>query len=334
MRRRVIRLLVAIAVLGLATLPVFGQYDRGQGQPISGQIIGQVRYAEGNLPVFNVMVSCDSFGHGFIGQETTDRNGKFQFSGLKADQYVIIIRIPGYVEERQETELYTTASQYLQFRLKPDASVRTPPTAPAVVDANVTAEARREFEKADALLATNKKENIEGGVHHLEKALKIDGKFLQAALKLGTAYMDLGQSDKAENALKKVIEIDPKTFNAFFALGELYLQQRRYAEGETVLRRGLALENRSWQGHFTLGRLYLQNGDTVKAARQIAITIQLNPNCAQAHLLAGNILLKAGKREDALAEFQEYLHLVPNGQYAAQTREVVQKIRLPSNKQD
>lgn len=334
MRRRAVRLLAVIAVFGLATLPVFGQYDRGQGQPIPGRIVGQVRYAEGNQAVFNVMVSCDSFGHGFIGQETTDRNGKFTFSGLKPDQYVIIVRIPGFIEERQDTELYTTASQYLQFRLKPDASVRTPPTAPAVVDANVTAEARREFEKAEALLASDKKGSIEDGIRHLEKALDIDGKFLQAALKLGTAYMDLGQSDKAERALKKVIEIDPKTFNAFFALGELYLQQRRYAEGETVLRHGLALENRSWQGHFTLGRLYLQNGDTVKAARQVAITIQLKPDYAEAHLLAGNILLKAGKREDALAEFQEYLRLVPNGQYAVQTREVVQKIRLPSDKRD
>jgi tetratricopeptide (TPR) repeat protein len=338
MRRWAIRLIVAAAVFGLALLPVFGQ-DRGQGQALSGQITGQVRYADGGQPAFNVLVSCDAFGQGFIGQAMTDRNGKFQFTSLKPDQYRIVIRLSGYTEEQQETELYTSPTQYLQFRLKADASGRTPTATPAVLDANVPVEARKEFEKADALLATEKPESIEEGVRHLEKAVAIYPKFVEAELKLGTAFMDLKQWDRAEQALRKALEIDPKAANALFALGELYLHQKRDDEAEKVLTQGLQIENRSYQGHLALGRVYwdmsskLKDGPQArplleKSYEQAKSALELNPNLAAAHLLKGNLLLRVRRAEDAQHEFGEYLRLEPKGEFAEQTRAVVEKIKI------
>ena len=124
-----------------------------------------------------------------------------------------------------------------------------------------------------------------------------------------------------------MLEINPKTANAYFALGEIYWRQNKYDQAEKHLRDGLAIEDRSWLGHFTLGRLYISKGDVAKAGRQIALTIQLNPNLAEAHLLAGNLLLRANKRDDALAEYEEYLRLAPKGEYAAQARAAVIKIK-------
>ena len=139
--------------------------------------------------------------------------------------------------------------------------------------------------------------------------------------------MDLGEWEKAEEALNRALEIDPKTVNTLFAIAELNLQRKNYVEAERFLIEGLNIENRSWQGHFMLGRLYWSKDEIVKAGRQVALALQLNPNFAEAHMLGANILLRAGKREDALLEFEEYLRLAPKGAYVAQARKAVQKLK-------
>jgi hypothetical protein len=51
-------------------------------------------------------------------------------------------------------------------------------------------------------------------------------------------------------------------------------------------------------------------------------------------LLAGNIFLKARKNAEAKVEFEEYLRLAPSGQYAAETRQIVDKIAKATAKQN
>jgi len=89
-----------------------------------------------------------------------------------------------------------------------------------------------------------------------EKAVSIYPKFVEAWLKLGTAYMDLGQWDKAEQALLATIEVDPNAFNAFSALREIYLHQNKLADAEKVLVKGLAIQEQSYLGHLNLARVY------------------------------------------------------------------------------
>jgi len=64
-----------------------------------------------------------------------------------------------------------------------------------------------------------------------------------------------------------------------------------------------------------------------KAWKETNRSLELNPGYAKAHLLAGNLLLKARRAKDALGHFEEYLKLEPNGEFAAQTKTLVQKIK-------
>ncbi len=233
----------------------------------------------------------------------TDRLGKFRFQGLSPQQYHLTIRHPGYRDIEREIDLVFTGQEYLQLSLVPDHTEvgNRPPPAPvrAVIDANVPPEARKEFEKADAILVTQKKEKIGDAIIHLQKALTIDPNFLEAQLKLGAVYMDLQQWDNAEQA----------------------------SEAEKALRDGLLIEDRSWQGHFALGRFYYDRGELSKAARQVGLAIQLNGSFPDAHLLAANIHLKVNNRQDALEQFEEYLRLAPKGEFAAQARQAIQKLK-------
>ncbi len=333
-----LRIITVISLLLLASVSLIAQSSPVSGSA-SGQISGQVRYAEGGQPAFNVIVTCDSFNSGLIGQEYTDRSGRFRFSNLALTQYTITIRVPGYVEEKQTVELQTAPSANLQFQLKADKNSRQPVNSTVrVAEANVPAAAKSEFDQAAALLASGKKEDIESATRHLEKAVAVDPQYLEAQLRLGTAYMDLQKWDKAEQALRKTIEIDLKAANAYFALGELYLRQKKYDQAEKVMLDGLAIETRSARAHLILARVYWEKAAGAKEEAQwrppleksyeeVKRALALDPNLAAAHLLKGNLLFKVRRAEDALHEYEEYLRLDPQGASAEQTRTLIDKIK-------
>jgi tetratricopeptide (TPR) repeat protein len=64
-----------------------------------------------------------------------------------------------------------------------------------------------------------------------------------------------------------------------------------------------------------------------KSYVQAKKALELKPDLAEAHLLKGNLLFKARRGAEALHEFEEYVRLDPNGEYANQTRLLMQKIR-------
>jgi tetratricopeptide (TPR) repeat protein len=301
--------------------------SRAGAQP-PGQINGQVRFADTRQPAYNVLVSCDGFPSGFIGQVQTDRNGRFTFNNLGPAQFIIRVQAPGYVSEQQTAELQTTSNAYLQFSLQPDPNgVRNAPTTNATVSANIPAEAQKEYEAGRLALLDEKKQNLSEGVQHLEKALALYPKYLEAEMLLGTGYMDMKEWGKAEQALRRALALNPKAAGARFALGEVYRRQKKYKEAETELLEGLKLDDKSVPGHFTLGRVYFEQGDIVKAGPHVGQALQLDPKLAEGHLLAGNILLKARQPDNALAEFQAYLVLAPDGEFAPQARTIVDKLK-------
>jgi tetratricopeptide (TPR) repeat protein len=325
MSGQVFRLLIASLILTFTSAPAVLAQLGGPTSP--GQIHGQVRYAVGGAPAFQILVRLERFDGGLVDQQLTDRNGRFRFSSLRRLTYNVFINTAGFLPVEQQVELLTKNNDYLILTLKADNSgSSSSTTGPAVIlDAKVPVEARKEFERGRIALLG--KERQQEGITHLEKAILIYPKFLEAHLMLGTAYMDAHQLDKAEAALRKALKINPALPEAYFALGEIYRQQRKYAEAEKVLREGLKNGNHFWQGHYTLGRVYWEMHDIVKAGPQIGLAIQLKPDLAEAHLLAGNILLRAHKPDDALLEFQEYLRLAPKGAFSGEAQELIRKIK-------
>lgn len=317
-----------LTVVSYPALAQSGQPMFSSNQPI--QITGFVRYADGS-PANEVVVRLERVSGGQVGDVRTDRLGKFRFTGLAPQQYHVIIRHPGYQDIEREVNLIFMAAENLQLALIPDrtevGNKSRSASSKVVIDASVPAEARKEFERADAILASQKKEKSAEAMVHLQKALMVYPNFLEAQLRLGVVYMDLQEWDKAEQALRRALEINPRTVNAHLALGEVYLRQKNYSEAEKAITNGLLIENRSWQGHFALARLYYAKGDLSRSGRQVGLTIQLNDSFPDARLLAANIYLKVNNRQYALEQFQEYLRLAPKGEFAAQARQSIEKLK-------
>lgn len=327
MFRMTFRILILLILVPVFTVTALAQSRSPNPSSLAAQVHGQVRYAAGGRPAEFVIVRLEYFRGGVVGQVITDRTGKFAFSGLNPDQYIVTAHAPGFKEAQQTIDLQTSTSGYAMLQLvssesntSSEAAVTGPP-----VDASVPAEARKEFEKG--LVALLEKKDLKKGLSHLEKAVKIDPNFLEAQLLLGTGYMDAQAWDKAERTLRRALEINPKTTEALLALGEVYQRQGKLAEAEQSLIEGLKLNDNAWQGHLALGKTYWAMGDANKAAPHARRALELRPDAPPVHLLMGNVLLRQRDATGALVEFETYLKQDPNGSFAPQTREMVKKIR-------
>src|ERR1044072_6473071 len=119
MSQAVFRLLFALLLTAAWAHPALAQRE-GNPFPVRRTITGQVRFANGGTPVENIIVRLDRFSGGYVGEERTDRLGKFRFTGLAAEQYVVSVRMPGYRDVQRQVELVTSASEYLQLQLTPE----------------------------------------------------------------------------------------------------------------------------------------------------------------------------------------------------------------------
>lgn len=333
---RVMLLLSSIIAIGVCQFVILGQVQT-QPQVMVVEIHGQVRFAEGGAPASNVVVRLESYdAGGSISEAFTDRLGKFRFTNLPPAQYSVHVRQSGYRDAQQNVDMTTTTSGLVMLQLLRDAPKAGTSTVGSI-DANVPPAAQKEFDKGTAALAEGGKDKITFAARCFEKAVSLYPQFVEARLKLGTAYMDLEQWEKAQQALIATVEADPKAFNALFALSEIYLRQNKIAEAEKVLVQGLAIQDQSYLGHLNLARVYWEKGRAVKDLAQaqpaleksygeVKRALELNPDLAGAHLLKGNLLLRASRTADALLEFSEYLRLEPNGPFAAETRVLIGKI--------
>lgn len=324
-------ILLALAILALAATgrAQNSERDRDTYNPstTNTDITGQVRFAGNMSPVEGVRVTLEKVGGGTLDQMATDNRGRFHFTSLQRGQYVVNISAPCYQTERRQVELVLIFRAYLDVELTPDTTspACAAANAPAAsVDARVPDDARREFERGSAALSKGKDGE---GVEHLRKAVEIYPDFLQARLLLASAHMKARRWEDAEAALARAVETDPHSVAALVSLGEARRRLKKYTEAEDSLAAALKLDDASWQGHLALGRVYLDTDQFKKAAPHIGRTLQLKPDLPEAHLLGGNILLKVGEPARALAEYEEYLRLAPEGEYAAPTRELVGKLR-------
>ncbi len=304
--------------------PLLAQRDRdtySTASPNSFEVVGQVRLAETGLPAGRIPIRLERFGGGLVDQIDTDSNGRFRFANIQRGYYRVIVNAPGYRPAQQDADLQVMFRAFLVFEL---ASEKAGALALLdVIDARAPAEAREALIRGREALG---KKSYEESIAHLQRAIAVYPEFYEAHLLLGTALMDEREWKKAEVAFQRAAELKTGSAAAILSLGEVYWRQKRYDEAEKTLLDGLKLDDKSWHGYFTLARLYWDLDKIAKAGPAIGHTLQLKPDFAEAHLLAGNILLKINQQERALSAYQEYLRLEPKGEFAAQTRELVQKL--------
>jgi len=320
---------ISFAILSFSlAASVAAQRDRDTYNPNNQgfEVSGQVTLIENGTPAQNVPVRLEKFTGGIVDQMDTDSRGRFRFINLVRGYYRVIINAPGLRPAQQDADLQVMSKAYLDFELvsqRVDAMAGLS-LAPDVVDVRIPANAREEFALGRSALA---RKSYPEAVTHLQKAIDSYPEFFAARLLLATAFIDTREWSKAEAALQKTLEIKPNDPTTMIALGEVYWRQHRMKDAEETLLAGLQGDEKSWHGYFTLARLYWDLNEIQKCGVAVGHSLQLKSDFAEAHLLAGNVLLKLNQQERALKSYEEYLRLAPKGEFAAQTKELVQKLQ-------
>jgi Tfp pilus assembly protein PilF len=322
-----VHLLAVVFLFFLLVSSALAQTDNDAMLPGSSyEVSGQVRSA-GSKVIENVVVRLESSSGALVDQGTADSMGRFRFSRLRPGQYSVSAKAQGLSAPPQAVDVNRFNPRiYVMLQLVPETATFRPrgEGRSRVVDANVPVLAAAALEKGRAALADKKPDEA---ITYLQKAISIYPNFYEAHFLLGKLYMDGSQWEKAENALRSALKVDPKSVLAMASLGEVYRRQKKYGEGQKLLEAALKLDNNSWESNFTLGRIHWELKDIAKSSVYIARTIQLQPNLPEARLLAGNIFIRAGFPDNALIEYQEYLRLAPNGEFAAQVQALVDKLK-------
>jgi tetratricopeptide (TPR) repeat protein len=161
------------------------------------------------------------------------------------------------------------------------------------------------------------------------QTLKLRGD-ASAYVGLARVLLDLNDTDGAlteiENA-RRVRAIYPE---ASAVEGRIYRETGQTDEAIGAFNRAIR-ESRGFQpeAHVGVGRIYEEKGQYELAAREFQIAInQLSDTEPIIYQMLGVAHEKSGKNREAIAAYENYLRLAPNGSQATAVRSIVEQLKL------
>ncbi len=292
-------------------------------------IRGVVLYDNGR-PADHVILRLRSDAVAFQTEMSTDIQGKFDFDGLPSTTFHLTIEGQGFKPYESFIDISMSKMAYEQITLHlnkdPDAKDIPPEGPKGTLNARISQippAARKEFDLGKQRMQAN---DVSGSLQHFQKAIDLYPNYAEAYQLMGVVNLETGKFADAEPQLAKATEIEPKLTTAFFALGICRNQMAKYAEAETALARGLELEPNSADGHYHIAEAYWNLNRFDDSEPHARKALELKPDMAPAHVLLGNAMLRKRDAPGALKEFQEYLRLAPQGEFAPATRAAVDRL--------
>jgi tetratricopeptide (TPR) repeat protein len=311
------QLMVAIALLAAPPAP---------SQEQSRSIQGRVRTMSGSPIPADVTVYLEAAEGVQVGKQMVGSDGRFEFHDLKGTLYRIVVTAEGYQTARQDVDMDYLASRYPDIYLvalqqkKSDHSAA--PTS--VTDLAAPSKARKEYEKGRRALQDA---NPAQARTHLEKAVAEYRCYARAQTALGVALSMQNELAAAESAFKKALECDSGFIEAYAQQGILFNQEHRYTENEASLRRALARFPNQWELYYQLAVAHDGLKNYEKAIEEYLKVEALNPAPPpDVHVKLADDYLKQKEYGKAYAEMQAYLRVDPKGEFAAETRSLMQRM--------
>jgi tetratricopeptide (TPR) repeat protein len=171
-------------------------------------------------------------------------------------------------------------------------------------DLSIPPKAVKELQRSQTAFSSG---DIRSSALHLEKALKIYPRCLEAHNTLGSRYMELHEYEKAAAEFQRAIDIDPRVMQPFNNLSVAFFLLDRYSEAEVAARRALDLDRQNSTPRYMLGAvLATEKRNPLEAMEMLHQTENEFPD---SRLLLAQILLGQGAVTEAQNELREYLKM-------------------------
>lgn len=331
--------LVLLAVLLAA--PVSAQVGE------TGAIIGAV-YNEQGLPLAGASVVLRSVNPPIRREVQTDQEGRFSALGLRPSQYHLLLLHEGVIlwsfpvtlppgQDRLRVDI-----DLKRLREEAQSRARLDPDLERRLDEEREHTERvyrlsGHYNRAMRLLADNQAEQA---VEEYRSALELEPNNGTVLGLLGSALAEVGRDAEARAALERALELQPAEPAHHNNLALLLARAGNPEEALAHFRRAAQLDpERAASYHFNQGALLLNLGRTEEALSPLQQAARLEPTLAVAHFfLAVGMLRQAEarssrpllerptERAEIINVFHRYLQLAPDGPYAGQAQEYLERL--------
>lgn len=297
--------------------------------------LAEVEYRiRGSLqPPAPAVVTLDGFSTPFSASVLVSSNGQFEFKGLRAGTYSVIVGVPNRGEIRRTVEVgpgSADARNSIQFSLVLEDSLFTKEPAKrqgtvSMRDLAIPENARKAYKDAQRQLAhRNQKKAIE----LFQLAVRLAPEFSGAWNNLGTLFYKSAQYEKAEQSFRAALTASPGSYEPLVNLGGVLLTLHRASDAYTfnlyaVLERPEDALANSQMGmnYFALGRMDLARKYLDEARR-------IDPgHFSRPQLLLAEICLRSGDHRGAARELEEYLRYHPDVPNRAKIEASIQRLK-------
>jgi len=146
---------------------------------------------------------------------------------------------------------------------------------------------------------------------------------------LAAAYERLEDFASAIDAYEKAYELDDSMLDAIMAVGDLHGRQRQWEQALAAFDRAMELVEGNAVNLFNYA-VYASNAGNVELADEFyAKSAEADPEFAPAQLQIGMARAREEDREGAIAAFERFLELDPDGAQAVMVQEILDQLRNP-----
>ena len=142
----------------------------------------------------------------------------------------------------------------------------------------------------------------------------------------GYAYFNKGNFEKAISDFDKAITLDVKYADAYQGLGLCYLGSNVFNQAIENLKKAIELKPDFADAYYGLGNVYFAKGEYAIALVQYDIALTKDNQYGDVFYARGATYRNLKKDSEALADFQNYLKLNPDGARAEEAKRLISVI--------
>ena len=332
--RKLQAFLIALGVL-IPTQVSFAadQKLKAASVPAKFELFGEVRIgSDQKSKKVYAFVGLTGNLHPYSAAAWTDFGGKFHFRNLEPGSYTLVTEVNKRAEQRMTVEISPAKAdekgrivKIIILNPKSFHSIRKKPQLVSWRELSIPPKANNEYAEANKALLEGQ---IENGIHHLERAIRLAPQFISALNRLGTVYYFKKDYSKAEEAFRRALTADPKAFDPLVNLGETLLSEGKPEEALSYNLK--AIEARSFDAlpNALLGLNYVALHEDDQAVGYLIRTKELDPiHYSQPQLVLAGIYQRKSQSESALRELEEFVRLHPDSSETQRVRQQMAQIK-------